>query len=189
MVSGAWIVVFELLHTEIPGCYELVPSTTRDSRGHFTKVFHAEWFKQHGLETTCGEEYYSVSGARVLRGMHFQLPPHDHAKLVYVIHGEVMDVVVDLRVGSPAYGHTVMRSLNGATSHLMYLPKGVGHGFYVPKSATMVYRVSTAYSATSDAGVLWSSIDVPWPEKAPILSKRDGSFAPLQAFVSPFRFE
>src|ERR1700739_3724115 len=94
----------KLLPTAIAGCYQIVPNVFRDERGAFVKVFHEELFREHGLRTDFAEEYYSVSRERVLRGLHFQTPPHDHAKLVYCLQGSVLDVALDLRLGSPDYG-------------------------------------------------------------------------------------
>lgn len=182
--------MLELLPSEIPGCYELRPKVVEDVRGRFVKVFHEPTFASHGLETHFPEEYYSVSTQGVIRGMHFQLPPHDHVKLVYVVHGAVLDVVLDLRVGSPTYGCTANFELDARTANMAYVPRGVAHGFCVRTiSATVFYRVSKIYAPEHDAGVLWSSVPVSWPTERPVLSERDLAFPELNAVNSPFRFE
>lgn len=175
--------------TAIPGCYEIQPPVFSDDRGAFIKTYHYDSFKQSGLNTDWQEEYYSISRRGVLRGLHFQLPPHDHEKLVYCTEGSVLDVIVDLRVGSPAYGKHVMIALTAEKANMLYLPRGLAHGFYVTaQSATMLYKVATQYTQTHDAGILWDSAGIEWPDKDPVLSNRDKSFSPFCDFTSPFSF-
>ena len=147
-------------------------------------------FSSHNLNFQFAEEYYSVSSRRVLRGLHFQLPPHDYAKLVYCVTGEVYDVLVDLRMGSPMYGKYQSFILNDSKRNTLYLPKGIAHGFCVlSESAVMVYSVSANYSEQHDAGICWDSFDIPWPEKNPILSERDKKFVLFKEFQSPFKYQ
>ena len=147
-------------------------------------------FAAHGLETKFTEEYYSVSHKNVVRGMHFQLPPMDHVKMVYCVEGEVMDAVVDLRVGSPTYGQYVLFELSAEKANSIYIPKGMAHGFCaMSEQAIMVYKVSTSYSPANDAGILWNSVGIPWPSSKVIMSARDESFLPLDKFASPFKYE
>ncbi|MFE4105276.1 dTDP-4-dehydrorhamnose 3,5-epimerase [Almyronema epifaneia] len=175
--------------TPIPGCYEIHPRIFTDQRGSFVKTFHQDIFRQHGLETHFAEEYYSHSRQNVLRGLHFQLPPQDHVKLVYCTAGEVLDAVVDLRLGSPTYGQFATFSLSAENAIALYMPKGLAHGFYaVSEQATMLYRVSTVYSPEHDAGIRWDSAGIPWPSAVPILSSRDQTFPTLADFASPFVF-
>jgi dTDP-4-dehydrorhamnose 3,5-epimerase len=182
--------MFALLPSAIHGCYELRPKVAEDVRGRFVKVFHEPTFASHGLETHFPEEYYSVSTQGVIRGMHFQLPPHDHVKLVYVVQGAIFDVVLDLRVGSPTYGCTASFELDAQIANMAYVPKGLAHGFCVrSSSAIAIYRVSTVYSPEHDVGVLWNSIPASWPTKHPILSERDQTFPVLDSIKSPFTFE
>lgn len=176
--------------TKIPGCVEILPRIFKDERGFFVKVYHQDLFDENGLQTHFAEEYYSASRGGVLRGLHFQVPPMDHVKIVYCVSGEVLDVVVDLRVGSPTYGSFKAFDLSAEKGNLIYIPKGLAHGFYVlSQSATMVYKVSTIYSPEHDRGILWSSVGVPWPDDKPVVSQRDSSFLSLSDFVSPFRYE
>lgn len=182
--------MIELKPSKISGCFELQPRVIEDARGRFVKVFHEQAFKTQGLETNFAEEYYSVSHKNVVRGLHFQRPPMDHVKMVYCVAGEVMDVVVDLRVGSPTYGQCELFELSAAKANSVYIPKGMAHGFCVlSQQAIMVYKVSSIYSPEHDAGILWSSADIPWPTTDAILSVRDESFPKLDQFESPFRYE
>jgi dTDP-4-dehydrorhamnose 3,5-epimerase len=180
----------EIKETKIPGCYEIYPKVLKDERGFFIKTFHQEIFKKYHLETNFAEEYYSFSHRNVFRGLHFQLPPHDHIKMVYCVEGEVMDVVVDLRKGSPTYGDFATFKLSAEAANIIYIPAGLAHGFYVTsESALMMYKVSTVYAPEQDTGILWSSINIPWIKNNPIVSQRDQSFIPLSKFDSPFSYK
>ena len=181
--------MFKLSPSDIEGCHELQPRVVRDERGRFVKVFHEPAFAELGLETRFVEEYYSASRYGVIRGFHFQEPPADHVKLVYCVHGEVFDVVLDLRVGSPTYGKTAAFKLSSSTGNFVYIPKGLAHGFCsLSEEAILVYKVSTVYSPAHDSGILWSSTDVVWPVDVPVISERDRKFVRLENFVSPFTY-
>ena len=182
--------MFELKPSKLSGCLELQPKVFDDDRGRFVKVFHEQAFAAQGLETAFAEEYYSVSCKNVVRGLHFQLPPMDHVKMVYCVEGEVLDAVVDLRVGSPTYRQYALFELSAAKANSIYIPKGMAHGFCaLSERAIMVYKVSTIYSPAHDAGVLWNSVGIPWPTTEAVLSARDQSFPRLEQFESPFRYE
>jgi len=182
--------VFDLKPSKLSGCFELQPKVFDDARGRFVKVFHAEAFAAQGLKTDFAEEYYSVSYKNVIRGMHFQLPPMDHVKMVYCVEGEVIDAVVDLRVGSPTYGQYTLFELSAAKANSIYIPKGMAHGFCVrSEQAIMVYKVNTIYSPAHDAGILWNSVGIQWPTGNAVLSARDQGFPTLEQFKSPFRYE
>jgi dTDP-4-dehydrorhamnose 3,5-epimerase len=130
----------------------------------------------------------TVSAKGVLRGLHFQLPPHDHAKLVYCTAGEVMDVAVDLRVDSPTFRQFVCLTLSADQGNMIYLPPGLAHGFYtLSDSATLVYNVTTVYAPSHDAGIRWDSVGIPWPDQDPRVSERDHGFVAMEVFDSPFR--
>jgi dTDP-4-dehydrorhamnose 3,5-epimerase len=182
--------MFELSPCRIPGCYEVQPRAVDDLRGRFVKVFHIEAFAELGLEARFAEDYYSISRKGVIRGMHFQTPPADHVKMVYCVQGEVFDVVLDLRVGSPTYGQVASFQLTAEKANLIYVPRGLAHGFCaVSDVATLIYKVSTLYSPEHDSGVLWSSIGIDWPPGSPVLSGRDQSLRPFSEFKSPFVYD
>lgn len=179
----------EVVPSPIPGCFELFPKVFSDARGTFVKTFHDGQFKAQGLEAGFLEEYYSVSHRGVLRGLHFQLPPMDHIKMVYCVEGEVMDVVLDLRKGSPAYGKHAVFNLSGDAANMLYIPAGLAHGFYVKSDrAIMLYKTSTVHSPSHDAGIRWDSAGIPWPSDEPVISSRDASFPSLAEFESPFSY-
>ncbi|MDD5296583.1 MAG: dTDP-4-dehydrorhamnose 3,5-epimerase [Rhodocyclaceae bacterium] len=182
--------MFELRTSEIAGCFEIQPRILSDSRGRFVKVFHRDAFREFGLETDFDEEYYSVSRRGVVRGLHFQVPPKDHNKVVYCVQGEVFDVVLDLRIGSPTYGMVRSFELSADRANYIYIPSGLAHGFCVTSDvAVLVYKVSSVYSPEHDLGIRWDSVGVDWPVSVPMLSERDSGFMPFVNFESPFVYE
>ena len=182
--------MFELKNTIVKDCFELQPKVFHDIRGSFVKIFSKQLFENHGLETVYAEDYYSISSKNVVRGLHFQMPPMDHVKLVFCLQGEVLDVVTDLRMGSPTYGRSAVTELSSVKANGIYVPKGMAHGFYsLCDHSIMVYKVSSVYVPSLDTGILWNSIGVEWPTTKPILSARDSTFESLDNFVSPFNYE
>lgn len=182
--------MFKLKPCKINGCYEIQPKVIEDIRGRFVKIFHSEEFAKLGLQTSFVEEFFTVSHKNVIRGMHFQLPPMSHVKMVHCQQGEALDVVVDLRVGSPTYGRFELFELSSSKANGIYIPEGLAHGFCaLSERAVVVYRVSSVYSPEHDTGVRWDSMSIPWPVKNPILSDRDKSFKSFCDFASPFKYE
>lgn len=182
--------MFDAEETSLPGCLRICPIVRADRRGTFVKTFHVEEFRQLGLPTSFAEEYFSVSQHGVLRGLHFQIPPMEHEKIVYCAQGEVLDAVVDLRRGSPTYGRHELFHLCAEEGTMIYIPKGMAHGFYVlSENALMMYQVTSVYAPDCDGGVRWDSAGIPWNAAHPILSERDTLFPTLDEFASPFVFE
>lgn len=171
----------------IEGAFLLENFKAEDERGFFVKTFHEEMFKAKGLQTHFKESYYSVSVKNVIRGMHFQIPPHDHEKLVYVTDGEIMDVILDIRKESSTYGRFITVTLT-EKSDSIYIPKGCAHGFLtISERATVVYNVATIYQPSADAGIRWDSFGFEWEGvTGPIISPRDRAFVTLSEFNSPF---
>jgi dTDP-4-dehydrorhamnose 3,5-epimerase len=171
---------------DIPGCY-IIPSTAvSDSRGGFSKVFQRSWFEGMAPVSSFAEFYFSTSKKGVIRGMHFQVPPHDHQKLVVCVRGRTCHAILDLRRDSPTYGKHVAVSL-GVDNAGILIAKGCAHGFQaLTDEATLFYCVGTEYVPSCDQGVLWNSFGFDWPLKDPVLSDRDRSFVPLGDFRSPF---
>jgi len=178
--------MIEITAGQIAGVRVLRPAVRSDPRGRLVKTVEQNVFSEHGIPTAFAEQYYSVSANNVLRGLHFQIPPHDHDKLVTCVEGEVFDVVVDLRKGS-GYGHHESFELSGDRGDSVFVPSGCAHGFYVRSQlAIMFYNVTTLYAPSHDTGIRWDSVGVAWPARAPILSERDAAFAPLVEFKTPF---
>jgi dTDP-4-dehydrorhamnose 3,5-epimerase len=178
---------FEVTKLRSPGLLEVRLKVHRDERGTFAKTFHEGAFNSLKLGTRFQEEFYTVSRRDVIRGLHFQVPPYDHDKLVWCLDGAVLDVAVDLRVGSPTYGRCEAVELSGERANLLWIPRGFAHGFCVlSEHASMMYKVTSHYSPEHDTGIRWDSVDLAWPVAKPILSRRDLSLPRLQDFKSPF---
>ncbi|WP_394184833.1 dTDP-4-dehydrorhamnose 3,5-epimerase family protein [Metabacillus halosaccharovorans] len=179
----------QMRETKIPGCYEIKVPVFTDKRGVLIKTFQHEAFMEQKLNHVLNESYYTISHTNVLRGLHFQLPPEDHVKIVHCLSGDILDVVVDLRVGSPTYGIYESFHLTPENANMVYIPAGLAHGYYVNKGpAIMQYQVSKSYSSTHDSGINWRSVGIPWPEKNPIISEKDKHLKHFDDFQSPFCF-
>lgn len=172
---------------ELPGCFRIVPRVHIDNRGTFVKPFQRSLFEAHGINFEVAEQYYAHSVAGSLRGMHFQLPPCEHAKLVSCIAGAIVDVIVDLRADSPTYRQHCAVSLKGEEAHALYLPAGIAHGYYCETDATILYSTTSEYNADFDCGVRYDSFGYQWPGAQPVIAVRDSNFVALDEFDSPFR--
>jgi dTDP-4-dehydrorhamnose 3,5-epimerase len=174
---------------DIPGCYQIQLPVHSDARGNFVKTIASSQLAGLSLETEFVETFYTVSGENVLRGMHLQLPPADHAKFVYCVAGAVMDVCLDVRRGSPEFGRHIVVELSAERHNALYLPRGVAHGFYVRQApAIIVYHVTSEHEPTLDSGIAWNSFGAKWPTDSPLLSSRDAALTRFQDFASPFCF-
>lgn len=175
---------------KIRGCFTVQFPAFQDERGLFVKTMQRSIFKRHGLEANFVEVFFTTSHKNTLRGMHFQLPPSHHAKLVYCTSGSICDIALDLRVGSETYGQYEVYELTAEAHNAVYLCAGIAHGFYVRKSpATVVYHVTSEHDPALDTGILWSSFNAPWPVSNPVVSARDQSLPAFSSFKSPFRME
>lgn len=177
----------EIIETPLPGCLELRPNVVKDERGMFVKIFQRDQFRAAGMAVDFAECFQSVSRKGALRGLHFQRPPADHDKLVYCASGEIFDAVLDLRGDSPAYGRHAAFWLDALRCNVLYIPRGLAHGFQVVSDeAVIVYLVTSTHSPLHDDGIRWDSAGIPWPIPRPIVSSRDTAFGALSDFKSPF---
>jgi dTDP-4-dehydrorhamnose 3,5-epimerase len=177
----------EIRKTPFAGLYILETVNFCDERGSFQKTFNSDFFKEHGLAADFQEFYYSVNRKNVIRGMHFQIPPFDHVKVVYVSFGRIMDVVVDLRKESETYGKCFSVEMNSQRGQFLYIPKGFAHGFLSLEDNSIVnYAQTSCYSKEHDKGVDSLSIGFDWHVDNPIRSGRDLTFPKLADFNSPF---
>ncbi len=177
----------ELTKTTLEGCYLIQPKDIADLRGCFVKPYQRAAFESHGLEGEFREDFFTVSKKDVLRGMHFQSPPQDQTKLVYCIHGVILDVIVDIRKNSPTYLQFESFELNESKRSMLYLPEGIAHGFVtLSESATIGYKVSREFVPEFDAGIRWDSIGFKWPIQNPILSEKDKNLPTLSEFKTPW---
>jgi dTDP-4-dehydrorhamnose 3,5-epimerase len=179
--------IMKFLPTEIDGLFIIEQNVSKDVRGSFVKNFNRHDFDRFGLECDFRESYYTKSKEDVIRGMHFQVPPHDHAKLITVISGSIIDVVVDIRKSSPTYGRHFEIELSRENRKSLYIPRGLAHGFGVlSEQAIAYYQVTSEYHPESDKGILYNSFNFRWPIDSPVLSERDKSFPGLDCYKSPF---
>tara|TARA_X000000950_G_scaffold14462_1_gene15654 strand:- start:28172 stop:28708 length:537 start_codon:yes stop_codon:yes gene_type:complete len=173
--------------TIIQGVYILHNFNSTDLRGSFIKTFNNEFFNKNKINFLTKESYYSISKKDVIRGMHFQTPPYDHEKLIYVPQGEIIDVILDLRKKSPTYKKFISVNLSSQNNKSIFIPRGLAHGFKSLENNTItVYNVSSEYNAHSDCGIKFSSFGYDWKTDNPIISKRDSLFKSLKEFNSPF---
>lgn len=173
----------------------LLPKRHTDGRGWFSESFHRARLREIGITCDFVQDNQSSSRrAGTLRGLHFQLPPATQAKLVSVAHGRVLDVVVDVRSGSPTYGRHVSIELSAESGLQIYVPAGFAHGFLTLEDNVLVmYKVSQHYAPAQDSGIRWDDPDIafPWPIKHAnvIVSDKDRRLPLLRDFVSPFAYD
>ena len=180
----------KIIPLKLMGCFEIQNDPFSDQRGTFVKTYRQDIFEQHRFATEFKEEYYSASKKGVIRGLHFQIPPYDHEKFVYCCTGSVMDVIVDLRVGSPTYGEYEAIEISAELANAIYIPKGMAHGFQVLSDwAVMIYKVTSLYAPNADCGLRWDSMGIPWKNGEVIVSDRDKNFTCFADFCSPFVYE
>ena len=174
----------KIIETKLPGAVVLEPAVFGDARGFFFETWNAARFGQHGLPTSFVQSNVSSSAKGVLRGLHYQWP-RPQGKLVSVLQGEVFDVAVDIRRGSPMFGQWEGVLLSAENKRQFWIPEGFAHGFAVlSETALFSYLCTDVYVKEADAGVRWDDpqIGVEWPVKAPLLSDKD-AHAPLLADI------
>jgi dTDP-4-dehydrorhamnose 3,5-epimerase len=173
--------------TLIPDLWVIQQNTFFDARGSFIKTFQKTLFSEMNFSEEFVESYFTESRAGVVRGMHFQSPPSGHAKLATVVSGRILDVVLDLRQGSPSYGKIFSVELSRANSKSIMIPAGCAHGFCALVDNSIVYySVTSEYSRNDDHGVHPLSLDFEWPMENPVLSDRDAAFPKWSDFKTPF---
>ena len=174
-------------NTPIHDVYVIEPSVKKDKRGAFVKNFQRSLFDQRDLEFDFKESYYTTSHKDVIRGMHFQIPPHDHAKLITVISGSIIDVILDIRKSSETYGKNFSLELSADNKKSLYIPRGFAHGFGVLSDVAIgYYQVTSEYNPDHDKGIHFDSVGFSWPISHPILSERDKVLPEFSNFVTPF---
>lgn len=179
----------QIVDTKISGLKILEPKIFEDGRGKFIKTFNNNFFKEHNLNIEIKETYFSISHKDVIRGMHFQTPPFDHVKIVYVPYGKIIDVVLDIRKNSPTFGKYFSIELSSKNGKVLIIPKGLAHGFKSLEDNTNVtYMQTSCYTPNSDSGIKFDSFGFDWDCKTPKLSNRDKLFLSLKDFETPFVF-
>jgi dTDP-4-dehydrorhamnose 3,5-epimerase len=158
-----------------------------DQRGSFLKVFNADFFSKNNLPADFRESYFSVSKKDTIRGMHFQAPPFEHIKLVYLNQGKIVDVVLDIRKNSKTYGEFFTIDISEENPVAVYIPTGCAHGFLSMEDNTMVtYLQTSVYNKESDQGIKYDSFGLDWKIKNPVISGRDKRFVSFCDFKTMF---
>lgn len=165
-----------------------------DTRGWFSETYVDRRWAESGVDVAFVQDNHSYSApVGTIRGIHFQTPPHAQAKLVRCVRGSIVDYAVDLRVGSPTYGHHVAAELSAENGHQLFVPVGFGHAFVTLEPDTeVVYKVSDYYAPDCDGGLRWDcptiGIDWPLPATGAVLSPKDELLPVLADFQSPFTY-
>ena len=181
---------FSFTQLKIPGIILVEPRIFNDNRGFFLELYKSSNFAPT-ISMNFVQLNHSQSTKNVLRGLHYQKQPAAQAKLVTVIRGEVFDVAVDIRRGSPTYKHWVGAKLSADNHHLLYIPPGFAHGFCVLSDVVdVLYYVSAEYSPEHENGILWNDpeIGVEWPVAEPEISAKDASLPLLKDADNNFTY-
>lgn len=168
-------------HAEIPGVVIVEPQVHGDDRGFFLETYHVEKYREGGIALPFVQDNHSHSARGTLRGLHAQFP-HPQGKLVRVIEGEIFDVAVDIRRGSPTFGRHVAATLSSQNFKQIYVPPGLAHGFVVTSATAQVeYKCTDLYHPECELAIAWNDPDlaIPWPIESPTLSPKDANGARL----------
>jgi dTDP-4-dehydrorhamnose 3,5-epimerase len=171
------------VETSLPGVVLLDPKVNSDPRGFFLESYHHRHFEELGIGDNFVQDNHSKSSKNTLRGLHYQLQ-HAQSKLCRVVRGEVLDVAVDIRFGSPHFGKWTSATLSEENKRQIYIPAGFAHGFMVlSETAEFLYKCSDYYHPEDEFGVIWSDpwIGIDWKISSPLLSRKDEALPPLEA--------
>ena len=168
---------FEFIKQKIEDVILIKPKVFGDHRGFFTETYKKSEFEANGIKTLFLQDNHSKSSKGVLRGLHYQLPPYEQAKLVRCVRGKIFDVAVDIRKNSKTFGQYVKVELSEENKHMLYIPEGFAHGFVVlSDEAELLYKTSNEYAPQYDKGIYWADKDlnIDWGiDFAPVLSEKD----------------
>ncbi|HJS98329.1 MAG TPA: dTDP-4-dehydrorhamnose 3,5-epimerase [Terriglobales bacterium] len=171
----------QVSETKIPGVYLIRPQVYEDARGFFFESYHQAKLEECGIRESFVQDNHSKSYKNTVRGLHYQLK-HPQAKLCRVVQGEVLDVAVDIRVGSPYFGRWVSAILSAQNKQQILIPRGFAHGFAVlSETAEFLYKCTDFYYPDDEHGVLWSDpeMGIPWNITEPVVSKKDAAYRAL----------
>ena len=173
----------EVTKTSLQGVLVIEPVVFGDKRGFFAETYHQKRYDEWGITSVFVQDNISSSIRGTLRGLHFQRPPHAQAKMVQVIVGEIFDVAVDIRRGSPTFGQWTGMRLSDENKRQLYVPEGFAHGFCVlSETALVLYKCNNYYAPESEGGVTWSdpALGIDWPVEDPLLSVKDAKYPLLK---------
>jgi dTDP-4-dehydrorhamnose 3,5-epimerase len=172
----------KVVETKLPGVILLEPDVFGDDRGFFLETWNQKRYEDIGIRELFVQDNVSFSRKGILRGLHFQ-NPRSQGKLVQVLSGEVMDVAVDIRVGSPTFGQWIGEVLSGKNHRQMYIPPGFAHGYCVTsETALFSYKCTDFYNPATERGIIWNDPDlnIDWPVQEPLLSSKDAAYSSLK---------
>jgi len=181
----------KFIETDLKGALIIEPDVYIDNRGFFMETYNRRVFKDHGLDIEFVQDNHSLSEKKgVIRGLHFQYPPYDQAKLVRVVSGSVLDVIVDMRSSSPTRGKWYSVKLSSDNKKILFVPSGFAHGFCtLEDNSVVLYKVDKFYNPGADAGIRWddSDVGIQWPVIVPIMSEKDRTLPTIKeiGFVFP----
>jgi dTDP-4-dehydrorhamnose 3,5-epimerase len=179
----------EVLATGIADLFIIQPKVFEDNRGYFFESYNKKAFEKHGIHATFVQDNQSLSQRGILRGLHFQAPPHAQGKLVSVTKGAVLDIAVDIRKASPTYGKHFSIELNEKNKTMLWIPEGFAHGFLTLEDQTIfTYKCTNFYNKESEGSIIWNDaqIGVNWGISDPVLSEKDKIGISLKEFKTPF---
>lgn len=182
---------FKFKSLEIEDVVLIEPNMFPDDRGFFLESFKQSEFKKFGIDENFVQGNHSRSSKGVLRGLHYQKKPQAQAKLIKVFCGEIFDVAVDIRKGSPTFGKWIGEILSAENHCMLFIPPGFAHGFCVlSESADIFYQVTAEYAPEHDRGILWNDpvINIQWRIDNPILSPKDANLPALSDADNNFVF-
>lgn len=165
----------------LPGLFLIEPEIFDDERGYFLQAWHSREYRDAGLPDSFVQDNLSFSSRGTIRGLHYQ-KPFTQGKLVFVLSGEVWDIAVDLRAGSPTFGKWEGVMLRGKGHNQLYVSPGFAHGFCVTsEEALLYYKCTDFYSPGNEHGIAWNDpgLGIPWPVEEPIVSPKDGEYSNL----------
>ncbi len=179
----------KFIQTSIKNLLVIEPTVFEDPRGYFFESYSKSIFEKNGIFCDFVQDNQSLSGAGVLRGLHFQNPPHAQGKLVRVIKGAVLDVAVDIRKNSSTYGQHFKTELTEENKKMVWIPEGFAHGFLTLRDNTIFsYKCSAVYNKSSEDCILWNDPDlgIDWNISSPLVSEKDKNGKAFRSFSSLF---
>ena len=181
---------FQFVRTEIQDVIEIVPRKFEDERGFFLENYKRSDFLNIGINYDFSQDNTSFSQKNVVRGMHFQSPPHEQGKLVRVVTGKIMDVAVDVRLNSPTFGKWVSRELSEENLKMLWMPPGFAHGFFALEESLVHYKVTKEYDKESERGIIYNDpvLGVKWPSGEIISSEKDRLWPNFKNIKYPFKY-
>lgn len=171
-----------VIETKLPGVLVIEPDVFPDDRGHFLETWNSKRYKNAGIPGTFVQDNVSFSKKGVLRGLHFQYP-QPQGKLIQVLSGQVVDVAVDIRIGSPTFVQWISEIVSDTNHKQLYIPPGFAHGYCVlSETAVFSYKCTDFYNPAFENGIIWNDPDlnIDWSTKKPILSVKDSNYARLK---------